>query len=463
MADIKLEDLYLSKEELKDIIQLVAKKRNIKIYKSKSSDRLYKIFKKQSKNKKRIYDIRDEFELQDPTYNIPRSELKEIKRTLYNIEKRNIVGSKKTKRYLDELDKKILKLDKCHDYNDYEYKGIKDITDLFKLSINKNHYKPTLAKSGYNGNYVQYKSKGSKILTLKEYLTLIEKYLRELIEKYKLKGELKVQLIAEINFISLKPGSDETHIMHTRSDNIEIIIGDNNDDTIEELFKSFSKKYGENLQNKMRGSDFEFDGVNFLYYDFNKISLNRGGSYIDSAKWLKDKKSTINPNNNDYKCFQYAVTLALNLVKIKRNPQRISKIKPFIYRYNWKDINFPSTSKDWKKLEQNNEIALNILYVPHYTRKIQVAYKSKNNLTCDKQVILLMITDGKKWHYLTVKNLPGLLRGITSTHKGDFYCLSCFHSHRTKNKLEAHKKICENHNYCIVEMPAKDNNIIKYN
>ena len=63
----------------------------------------------------------------------------------------------------------------------------------------------------------------------------------------------------------------------------------------------------------MRGSEFEFEGVNFLYYDFNKTSINRGGSYIDSPKWLKDKKSTINPKNNDDKCFQYAVTLALNL------------------------------------------------------------------------------------------------------------------------------------------------------
>ena len=178
----------------------------------------------------------------------------------------------------------------------------------------------------------------------------------------------------------------------------------------------------------MRGSDFEFNGVNFLYYEFNKISLNRGGSYIDSPKWLKDKKSTINPKNNDYKCFQYAVTLALNLDKINKHPQRISKIKPFIDQYNWKDIDFPATSKDWRKFELNNEIALSILYVPHNTRKIQFAYKSKQNLTCDKQVILLMITNGEKWHYLTVKNLPGLLRGITSSHKEDFYCLNCFRS-----------------------------------
>ena len=251
--------------------------------------------------------------------------------------------------------------------------------------------------------------------------------------------------------------------MHTRSDNIEIMIGDDNDDIIEELFKSFIQKCEENLQNKMRGSDFEFDGVNILYYDFNEISLNRGGFYIDSPKWLKDKNSTINPKNNDDKCFQYTITLALNLDEINRDPQRISKIKPFINQYNWKDIDFPSTSKDWRKFELSNEVALNVLYVPHNTRKIQVAYKSKNNLTCNKQVILSMIIDGEKWHYLTVKSLPGLLRRITSTHKEDFCCLNCFHSYRTRNKLESHKKIRENHDYCNVEMPTKINNIIKYN
>ena len=81
-----------------------------------------------------------------------------------------------------------------------------------------------------------------------------------------------------------------------------------------------------------------------MYYDFNKISLNRGGSYIESPKWIKNKKSTINLKNNDNKCFQYALTLALNLKKINKNPQRVSKIKPFIDQYNWSDIDFPSTS-----------------------------------------------------------------------------------------------------------------------
>ena len=154
----------------------------------------------------------------------------------------------------------------------------------------------------------------------------------------------------------------------------------------------------------MKGSYFAFDGVNYLYYDLNKISISKGGSYIDSPKWLKDKKSTINPKNNDYKSFQYAVTLALNLDKINKNSQRISKTKPFIEEYNWKDIDFPSTSKDWKKFELNNEVALNILYVPHNTKKIEIAYKSKHNLTREKQINLLMISNGENWHHLTIKN-----------------------------------------------------------
>ena len=157
--------------------------------------------------------------------------------------------------------------------------------------------------------------------------------------------------------------------------------GSDTDEVIKLLFESFLQNYEENLQEKMKGSDFEFDGVIFLYYDLKKTSIYRVGSYIDSPKWLRDKKSTINPRNNDHKCFQYALTLALNLNRINKHPQTISKIKPFIDQYNWKDIDFPATSNDWKEFELNNEIALNILYVPHNTRTIHVAYKSKHNLT----------------------------------------------------------------------------------
>ena len=66
----------------------------------------------------------------------------------------------------------------------------------------------------------------------------------------------------------------------------------------------------------MRGSEFVFDNVDLLYYKLHKISLNRGGSYIASSKWLKSKKTKINRKNNDDKCFQYAITVALNYEQI---------------------------------------------------------------------------------------------------------------------------------------------------
>ena len=74
-----------------------------------------------------------------------------------------------------------------------------------------------------------------------------------------------------------------------------------------------------------------------------------------------------------------------------------------------------------------------------------------------------MITDNKKWHYLAIKSIPKLLRGITSNHNGDFYCLNCFHSYTTEKKIKKHVKLCSDHDFCHVKMPNENNKILKYN
>ena len=103
------------------------------------------------------------------------------------------------------------------------------------------------------------------------------------------------------------------------------------------------------------------------------------------------------------------------------------------------------------------------MFAPHNTEEIRLAYKSKHNFKRRKQLILLMITDGKKWHYFAVKSLSVLLRGITSNHNGDFYCLNYFHSCRTEKKLKKHERVCNDHAYCYVEMLDEGNKIWKYN
>ena len=137
-------------------------------------------------------------------------------------------------------------MDEYYNDDDFEFLGIENVLDLFKILI----YKPTIVKSGYNNNYIEYRSEGNEILTFEEYLALIKSYLRELINDYKNKGEWKIQLMAQVNFISLRPGSNETRVMHTRSVNEEFMNGSDTDEIIKELFKSLLQRYQENIYKK---------------------------------------------------------------------------------------------------------------------------------------------------------------------------------------------------------------------
>ena len=109
------------------------------------------------------------------------------------------------------------------------------------------------------------------------------------------------------------------------------------------------------------------------------------------------------------------------------------------------------------------EIALNVLYIPRNTKTISVAYRSKYNNKHKKQAILLIISNGKKQHYLAVTNLSTLLQRISSNHKEDFYCLNCFNSYTSKNKLKEHDEMCNNHDSYHIEMPKQVEKILKYN
>ena len=122
-------------------------------------------------------------------------------------------------------------------------------------------------------------------------------------------GECKIQLTMQINFISSKD-FEETHTMHTKSNNIEILMGNETVEIVEKLFESLLQNYQKDLEESMRKGEFVCDSIGLLYYHLQKIGLKRGGSHIDSPEWLKNKKATINPKNNDDNCFQFALTVA---------------------------------------------------------------------------------------------------------------------------------------------------------
>ena len=134
----------------------------------------------------------------------------------------------------------------------------------------------------------------------------------------------------------------------------------------------------------MKASDFVFDSVQLMYYKCHKVNFKRGGSYIHSPNWIKKKKATINPKNEDDKSFQYAATVTLNFEKIESHPERVWNIIPFINKYNWAKINYPSKIDDWKTFQKNNPtIALNILHTKE--KEICPAYISNHESTREKK------------------------------------------------------------------------------
>ena len=106
----------------------------------------------------------------------------------------------------------------------------------------------------------------------------------------------------QINFISYKI-FEETRAMHTKSHNIDIMMGNEANEIIKKLFESLWQNYQKGLEESMRLSEFVCDSIDLLYYYLHKIGSKRGGWNIDSPEWLKNKKATINLKNNNDNCF----------------------------------------------------------------------------------------------------------------------------------------------------------------
>ena len=233
---------------------------------------------------------------------------------------------------------------------------------------------------------------------------LIRPCLKDIINNLKKYDTFKIQLTIANNFIS-SIDNDEYCVMHSKNDNIKIMISDEGDEVIKELFDSLKNRYQNNL-GLMKGCEFVFDYVHLLYYKCHKISPNCDGSCQDSPDWIKNKKASITPiNNKDNRYSQYAVTFPLNYKEKGKNTERITKLKPFINSYNLEGINFPSEKNNWKKFEKNNvTITFNVLYAKE--EKIYPAYASKHDSNREKQVILLMIPgEGPKDAKLSLKDV----------------------------------------------------------
>ena len=184
--------------------------------------------------------------------------------------------------------------------------------------------------------------------------------------------EWKIQVTMAINFISSKD-SKETRTMHTKSDNIELMMVSETDEIINECFDSLLQKYQDGLEESMRRSKFITDSVDLLRYHLQKTSLKRSGSLI----LVKNKGVTINPKSKDNCCFKHSVVATEHWDEIDDHPERISNFKNFLKTTIEKILIFQQLQKTGKSL--NKKIRQLLLYVPYNTKQTELAYKLKHN------------------------------------------------------------------------------------
>ena len=292
---------------------------------------------------------------------ITKNDWKKIEKEFYEIENKKNLSDKGKEKIYDRLVELLRTLDKKekykhHDRDDLDYHGISDIENLFD-NIDDDYYKPILVKSCFKKDYKYHESRGDKDkkLSVKQYLDMIIPYLSDLINENKAiennSNEWKIQINMHVNFVSSND-TGETRTIFVWSDNEEIRSGNETDDIIKRLLKSFLTNYQNEEKILRNGSNFVFESVDLLSYHIHKTSLKRGKSYIKSPEWILNKRATINPKNKDNKCFQYSITVALNHQNIENHPERISNNKPFIDQYNWEDIEFATGIKDWERFEK---------------------------------------------------------------------------------------------------------------
>ena len=206
---------------------------------------------------------------------------------------------------------------------------------------------PTAIAQAFDSSYVKYDIIGHKTSSIAHYFNNIMYYLHKLIDDYQQKDEWDVQLSMQVTFSSIID-ENKTDIMHTKSDNIELLKGYSTSDVINMLYNILVNRYQEGLENKMNGSNYVFDNVKKLDISFNKLSISRGSTYIPTPKWIAKKKCTINPHNNkDNMCFMYASIAANHYKHISNDPQRISKLTPYVKYYHWTGINFPAGPSEY--------------------------------------------------------------------------------------------------------------------
>ena len=272
-------------------------------------------------------------------------------------------------------------------------------------------------------------------------MILVSEMERQIIEKTK--GESKISLDQDIAYFNSR-----THVNLEKTD-VKVII------------KEMIIVILENLINyQKKGSGWYFKEVISLDIHIVEYKPMRGGTYIPLPEFIMKKKSIINIQNKDNKCFLWSILRYLHPVQM--NEVRLTDLRDYENDLNFKGINFPVKVKDITKFENNNPDppGINVFSVNDNNKKYSLRINQKD---CQKSIDVFLYSEDEKQHYSLIKNFTRLVRSQYTSHRSSkiYICKKCLYLYTKQDLLEKHSLNCSKNETVAVKMPTK-NSILKF-
>lgn len=288
-----------------------------------------------------------------------------------------------------------------------------------------------------------------------------EKYFDKI--KYIIDRKINTKVQFSINSQFIKSHTDEEIDIYTSTKFIRLLVKDNVDDFINEMFDVLENNQ---VNQDFQGSGWTFSHINYLEIKIINYKPMKGSSYIKLPKWIEDKKAVINVKNNDNKCFKWAVLSAL--YPANENSDRVSKYKNHENKLKFDGIDFPTPINQISKFEQQNDLAINVYYIKEINKKqtkssVQPLKISKYIKDNNNVINLLFLEQNNNSHYCWIKNFSGLLSSQVNKdgHK-KIFCYRCLSSFKNESKLEDHILYCKEHDSQLATFPSKYKNKVSF-
>ena len=304
---------------------------------------------------------------------------------------------------------------------------------------------PRLIEGAFGGNYSKYRINGVEGMDLPTFFSRSRNSITTVLRKEISSRSVRAQTTTLIRFMK----GDELITLAFNSRMAPVYYLNDIDSLVQSMIEHMTQQ----VENPaLRDSKFVFDRIMYMDMRMYRLNLTRGSSYIPLPDWLAKKKAILNPKNLDEKCFKWAVIAGLKWEEKDCHPERVSKLRRYDNKFDWSGITYPVSTKNISKFETRNRIGVNVLALNGKT-----PYICRKRGDYEQKINLMILEEGEKKHYVTIKSLERLLSKMNSKHNPtQHFCDNCLNGFKTEESRDKHHEYCISNESVNIKMPEKD-------